>query len=407
MMDVHDRIMAARARSDGRLWSYIDICYKPMIKRNTAYTAGYVHGVNPSCAINSILAFYNFNRSLIESLPDAMIADPLRHVPSYMLDNVMTGFSEWSNDDDDYHPTARGFTSQYTTDPDAGDVGSEWELEFVEIMQKYESSHPELTIGYLADRSVDDIVKEMMMNDMVLVILGAGTMVFFIMTTLGGSGVVKARPWLAFSGIVVVFLGIAAGFGFVALLGIPFYTTNGVLVLLNLGVGIDEIYLIIGTLDRQDVDATPEARMQRTMIKVGHNMTISTVTNLVAFATSILCPVPCISNFCIYGAASLLFVFVMTLVVFTPLVAFDDQRVLSNRHCCTCKVVEDEDVANKPHSCTSGNADDRRACNLDDVIGKRFAPVVTSSVGSWLIIVIVILFTIVMGTFSMVLGVMK
>ena len=81
-------------------------------------------------------------------------------------------------------------------------------------------------------------------------------------------------------------LGILAGFGLAMWCQVPFVSLVGVLPFLILGIGIDDMFILVDELDRQQRSMTVVETVKEVLSRSGATITMTTLTDLVAFAVS-------------------------------------------------------------------------------------------------------------------------
>ena len=131
-----------------------------------------------------------------------------------------------------------------------------------------------------------------------------------------------------------VALGIAAGFGLSMFAQTPFVRMVGVLPFLVVGVAIDDMFIIIDELDKQPRDLTVRETVTRVMSRTGTTITMTTATDLVAFAVSTSSQFPSVTYFCTYAALTVTFAYLLMVTVFVALLTFDVRRIKANRRNC-------------------------------------------------------------------------
>ena len=139
---------------------------------------------------------------------------------------------------------------------------------------------------------------------------------------------------LGMGGIVCVALGIAAGFGLSMLAQTPFVSIVGVLPYLAVGVAIDDMFIIIDQLDKEPRDLSVGETVTRVMSRTGTTITMTTATDLVAFAVSTSSQFPSVTYFCTYAALTVTFAYLLMVTVFVALLTFDVRRIKANRRNC-------------------------------------------------------------------------
>jgi len=187
----------------------------------------------------------------------------------------------------------------------------------------------------------DSATQEMMLIPFAFVLMT----IFCAITLLRFKNQVGGHFLVAFAGILCLFLGIASAFGLIMLFGQPYIAFAGVLPFLVLGVGIDNIFIIIHAIDRQPASIRGPARVAKALSQIGASITMATTTTIVAFFVSMFTAFPAIRFFCFYAGLSILFCYVQVLTIFVALLSFEVQRIESKRRdvvfCCTAQVTGD------------------------------------------------------------------
>ena len=205
------------------------------------------------------------------------------------------------------------------------------------FIKKVSSLADEISCGklyYSTERSLDDAISESSGSDIGLVSITFTLMISLACTFLGKfRNPLTGHSLLANTGVFAVALGILAGFGLSMFAGAPFVSLVGVLPFLVIGIGIDDMFIILDELDRhkpQDVVETVKVVMSNS----GATITMTTLTDLVAFAVSTSTPFPAIRYFCMYAALSLTCAYLMIVTYFIAIMTFDIRRIKSGRRDC-------------------------------------------------------------------------
>lgn len=126
-----------------------------------------------------------------------------------------------------------------------------WETLFLDFMHNYTRDHPEFSIAYKAERSIEDELDRQSQSDIVTVAVSYLIMFIYILLALGDinncqSILVDARFTLGFVGVVVVMLSVVSSLGFFFFLGIPAtLIIVEVIPFLVLAVGVDNIFILV------------------------------------------------------------------------------------------------------------------------------------------------------------------
>ena len=175
---------------------------------------------------------------------------------------------------------------------------------------------------------------------------------------------IRSKVVLGFFGISLVILSVASSVGFFSAIGVKVTLIIAeVIPFLVLAVGVDNVFILVHELDRQNqmhgpnalgfsaispastaqrtqVESTDEGsgtgsvptylsaeeRVARTLAKMGPSILLSTITETVAFALGALVPMPAVRNFALYAAGSVLLNAVLQVTVFVSALTLDLRR---------------------------------------------------------------------------------
>ena len=175
---------------------------------------------------------------------------------------------------------------------------------------------------------------------------------------------VRSKVVLGLFGISLVILSVASSVGFFSAIGVKVTLIIAeVIPFLVLAVGVDNVFILVHELDRQNqmhgpnalgfsavsptstvqraqIESTDEGsgtgsvptylsaeeRVARTLGKMGPSILLSTITETVAFALGALVPMPAVRNFALYAAGSVLLNAFLQVTVFVSALALDLRR---------------------------------------------------------------------------------
>ena len=131
----------------------------------------------------------------------------------------------------------------------------EWELtvanKLLELAEEIESEGSGLYLYPFMKRSFADVSSEAVELDLPLVAVGYFLMFSYTMLMLGKINLVEHRTYLAMAGIFAVVMGVMISLGLSSALGFPFTTIHGILPFLALGIGIDDMFVIMQCHENQ------------------------------------------------------------------------------------------------------------------------------------------------------------
>ncbi|KAI4884097.1 hypothetical protein NFI96_020421, partial [Prochilodus magdalenae] len=152
---------------------------------------------------------------------------------------------------------------------------------------------------------------------------------------------VRNKVWMACLGVVSTGLAVLSSFGFLLLLNVPFVITVASSPFLILGIGIDDMFIMISCW-QQTRGTESSSRGVSPAFTEAYIITITTLTDVVAFYLSYSSPFRSVQSFCLYAGTAVLFCYLFNITFFGACLALNGKREQGNRHWLTCmKVPED------------------------------------------------------------------
>ncbi|XP_063781225.1 patched domain-containing protein 3-like [Pseudophryne corroboree] len=173
---------------------------------------------------------------------------------------------------------------------------------------------------------------------------------------------VRNKIWVTTLGVISPGLAIMASFGLLLLCGVPFARTVVNAPFLILGVGVDNMFIIISCWKQTKVTSTLEDRMAHTYREAAVSITITTLTDVLAFYIGIMIHFPSVQSFCIYTGTALVFCYIYCITFFGAILALNGIHENNNRHwfiCVKVKDKKDNDQCSLYNACCTGGTYDR------------------------------------------------
>ncbi|KAI2650862.1 Patched domain-containing protein 3 [Labeo rohita] len=167
---------------------------------------------------------------------------------------------------------------------------------------------------------------------------------------------VRTKVWVAMFGVVSAGMAVLASFGLLLFCGMPFAMTVASAPFLILGVGVDDMFIMISCWQKTEVDKEVEFRLAETFKEAGVSITITTLTDVLAFYIGLLTPFRSVQSFCMYTSTALLFCYIFNITFFGACLALNGRREKANRHWLTCMTVP-EASGNGKSCCVGGSYD--------------------------------------------------
>ena len=195
-------------------------------------------------------------------------------------------------------------------------------------------------------RSFGDIAGSTILGDVGVMAIGYMIVFIYVQIMLGRMNCLEQRSFLALTGFMGVIMGIVVSYGLCSAFHLFFGPMHSVLPFLLLGIGIDDMFVIIQSWDvaeekrkkssPKDCPPLPE-RIGQAISQAGVAITITSITDIIAFGVGGSTILPALSSFCIYASVGIVATYFFQCTFFVAWMKLDIQRVEAKRNaCCPC-----------------------------------------------------------------------
>eukprot|EP00066_Takifugu_rubripes_P008881 XP_003975414.1 PREDICTED: Niemann-Pick C1 protein [Takifugu rubripes] len=226
-----------------------------------------------------------------------------------------------------------------------------WEKEFIRFMKDYKN--PNLTISFSAERSIEDEINRESNSDISTIVVSYVIMFVYISLALGHIQsfrrlLVDSKISLGISGILIVLSSVSSSLGIFSYIGIPLtLIVIEVIPFLVLAVGVDNIFILVQTLQRDERMPQEEIHHQigRILGDVAPSMFLSSFSETVAFFLGALSNMPAVRTFSLFAGLAVFIDFLLQISCFVSLLGLDASRQEGNRMDIVCCVkIQGEEV---------------------------------------------------------------
>ncbi|XP_029935855.1 patched domain-containing protein 3 isoform X1 [Myripristis murdjan] len=159
---------------------------------------------------------------------------------------------------------------------------------------------------------------------------------------------VRNKVWVATFGVLSAGLAVLSSFGMMLYIGVPFVMTVANSPFLIMGIGVDDMFILISCWQQTNVHDRVEDRLADTYKEAAISITITTLTDVLAFYIGLMTPFRSVQSFCLYSSTAILFCYFYSITFFGAFLVLNGMRENSNKHWLTCKEV--------PHDCPVGRS---------------------------------------------------
>ncbi|KAM9789858.1 patched domain-containing protein 3 [Neosynchiropus ocellatus] len=186
---------------------------------------------------------------------------------------------------------------------------------------------------------------------------------------------VRTKVWVACCGVLSTGLAVLSGFGALLLLGQPFVIPVASCPFMILGVGLDDMFIMVSCWQRTRVLASVPDRLAHTYRDSAVSISITTLTNALALYLGCSSSFGSVRSFCLYAGVSVCFCYLYCLTFLGACLALNGQREGQNKHWFTCARIP-EDAANTDsktfNACCIGGSYNRITETEDTECVSRF-----------------------------------
>eukprot|EP00437_Effrenium_voratum_P049312 CAMPEP_0181519284 /NCGR_PEP_ID=MMETSP1110-20121109/65706_1 /TAXON_ID=174948 /ORGANISM="Symbiodinium sp., Strain CCMP421" /LENGTH=1087 /DNA_ID=CAMNT_0023649719 /DNA_START=30 /DNA_END=3294 /DNA_ORIENTATION=+ len=227
----------------------------------------------------------------------------------------------------------------------------QWETAARHVAVTAEDRSPAWSVHVFSQRGLADDLEDAVDSDVNSIVLGYCLMSVYVSAFIGRHvDLQRGRGLMATAAMLSVGLATLTAFGLCAAIGVRYNATVSIAIFVIMGVGVDDSFLIVRTLEEGDDAEGPgtEERIAKALAKAGPSVLLSSTTNILAFALGAGTPMPALISFCIYTSVGMATDFAFQVTFFVAMLALDERR----RRCSpSCSIIPEFCRVGRIHSC--------------------------------------------------------
>lgn len=245
--------------------------------------------------------------------------------------------------------------------------GEAWEQAFLDLAEEEDGKArvKGYSIDRFAGRSFQDEFGDSIEGDLAKLNIAIVLLLAYSITMLSkwGEGCVGSRVTLAVGGFISIGMAIAAALGIGSYLGLFYSPLMGVFPFLLIGIGVDDVFVLVSALDRIPEHLPMPQRLSAALSVSGASITVTSLTDFFAFVIGSNTSLPALRNFSLYAAMGILLTLIFQVTFFAGWLTYDEKLRRSNsRGDCLCCV-----KFSKTSCC---RADDKILPRIMEALGK-------------------------------------
>ncbi|VDI58158.1 Hypothetical predicted protein [Mytilus galloprovincialis] len=310
-----------------------------------------------NCLVNSILELWSYDETTIKAASQADIKTKINtattspmYFNSYDVTTVLGG-KVYDGSGKIDSATATKMTWFIQGDDAVKDQAEAWEQQLIDLGQKGNSNIS--TTYVFAIRSFSDEAGGAIRGDIAFLSAGYVIVIVYITIMLGKFNCLEQRFGLAIAGVVVVGMSIGICFSLASLCGFEYGPLHSVLPFLLLGIGVDDMFVIVGALknlsDEQQKLPLNE-RIGKALRHSGASITVTSLTDIMAFFIGATTLLPALRSFCIFAAFGIIALYGLSTTFFVSAMTVDVKRAAARLNACCCFYKHKPEY--KPNNCS-------------------------------------------------------
>ncbi|XP_012277328.1 Niemann-Pick C1 protein isoform X2 [Orussus abietinus] len=214
-----------------------------------------------------------------------------------------------------------------------------WESAFLreleinaEIIKLRNSSGRNWALWYEAGRSFGDVSSAAMFQDMDKIIAGTAMMSIYVQVILSDFNWVEWRFWLTTAGLLCIGGAFIIAVGVCSLIGVPYGPVHTSLPFMLMSLGIDDMFVVMASWkqvlsNKCNINKPLPERVGLMLSHAGTAISITSLTDVVAFIIGASTILPSLESFCIYAAMGVFVTFLLQLTFFVGFFTLDAKRI--------------------------------------------------------------------------------
>ncbi|KFG59591.1 Sterol-sensing domain of SREBP cleavage-activation domain-containing protein [Toxoplasma gondii RUB] len=241
-----------------------------------------------------------------------------------------------------------GFALRYTLadKPHMRPVARAWEAALVKLVENSRWRLPGASIYCKTDQSLEEGLSSstgFKGSTDILFVLAAGILIFgYVGLVTFSTNHFRSKMVVSIMGAAAAALGYCAGAGLCYLVGLEHTTTATAAPFLVMGIGVDDVFVIINSYSLTFTRTVAKERLTITMRDSGLSITITTLTSIISFVIGATSPYLAIRNFCWITAAGIVGGYLMCITFFLACLSIDacyeERRQQTMARCCLLPV---------------------------------------------------------------------
>ncbi|XP_077994624.1 patched domain-containing protein 3-like [Glandiceps talaboti] len=332
ILKLHDHVMDINTTENNNIYQYEDLCGK----------------WKGDCNQNAILQVLNFDATTIDAINFTYPIHSVNPTVQVFIGSGLGGVD--LHDDGETIKSTEAMQLFYFlrhSSVEEDKRSKAWEIEFLNKMAEYKSD--DVKIAYFTSQTQELELAESSLSVIPRFSITFSVLITFSIVCCVMADWVRSKPWLGQLGVLSAGLAVISSLGLCSYCGLPFINVVASMPFLILGIGVDDMFIMIAAWRQTPPNDPVEERMGKAFKEAAASITITSITDFLAFCIGAITFFPSVRIFCFYTGIAVLFDYAYQITFFGACMTLMGRREAANRHCMTCmKVRPKEEVGDSP-----------------------------------------------------------
>ncbi|XP_070564014.1 patched domain-containing protein 3-like [Ptychodera flava] len=248
-----------------------------------------------------------------------------------------------------------------------------WEKALMEYLEKYQSD--KLSFTYYTSQTLDSELAKSIEGIVPRFAITFCVIIIFSVICCSSFDCVTSKPWLGLLGVLTAAMAILSAMGLLGFCKVDFINAVASMPFLILGIGVDNMFIMIAAWRRSPAYMSVEDRMAQTFKEAAMSITITSVTDVLAFCVGAISDFPGVRIFCLYTGLAIIFGYIYQITFFGACLSEFGKLEARNVHWATCKkVLAPEEAPNTLYRvfCAGGLSDSNPKASYPEHMAAKF-----------------------------------
>ncbi|XP_055387683.1 patched domain-containing protein 3-like isoform X2 [Condylostylus longicornis] len=210
-----------------------------------------------------------------------------------------------------------------------------WEEAFLQKMKqlKLVLDDVDVKVYYNAEKSFGDISHEALFQDTNKIAIGIVLMTIYVQIVLSKFNWTEIRFGLSGLGLFSVGLAFFSACGICSFFNINYGPVHTSLPFLLMGLGVDDMFVLMACWRKiQYKDQAIEEKVGLMVKHAGASITVTSLTDIIAFVVGSTTVIPSLQSFCLYAAVGVFMTYLYVITFYVAIFTLDEYRIRAKRN---------------------------------------------------------------------------